>query len=52
MKQFDAIWTIWFLLVIIWNFGVPNADPILDVIVAIFLSIAVYQFKNHKSKKI
>ena len=32
------IYVIWLTGVIIWNFGFPNAPPIADVIVAIFLS--------------
>ena len=32
------IYIIWLITVIAWNFGVPNAAPIEDVIVAIFLS--------------
>ena len=29
---------IWLLLVVLWNFGVPNASPIFDVLVAVVLS--------------
>ncbi len=29
---------IWLILVIIWNFGFPNATPLADVIAAILLS--------------
>ena len=29
---------IWLLLVILWNFGWPNAEPIFDIIMAILLS--------------
>ena len=32
------IYLIWLIGVIIWNFSVPNAAPIEDVIVAIILS--------------
>ena len=32
-------WTIWLLLVILWNFGFPKASPFQDVLVAVFLSI-------------
>ena len=28
---------IWLLLVVLWNFGFPNAAPIFDVIIAILL---------------
>ncbi|MDA7583180.1 hypothetical protein N8698_02775 [Candidatus Pelagibacter sp.] len=32
------IYVIWLIGVIAWNFGVPDAAPIYDVIVAIILS--------------
>ena len=33
------IYVIWLIGVVIWNFGVPNATPLEDVIVAIVLSL-------------
>jgi len=32
-------WLLWLLLVILWNYGFPNASPFQDVLVAVFLSI-------------
>tara|TARA_B100001287_G_C22438293_1_gene414752 strand:- start:140 stop:346 length:207 start_codon:yes stop_codon:yes gene_type:complete len=32
-------WYTWLILVILWNFGFPNATPLQDVLVAVFLSI-------------
>ena len=32
-------WMAWLFLVILWNYGYPNATPLLDVIVAVILSI-------------
>ena len=32
------IYFIWLIGVVVWNFGVPNATPLEDVIVAIVLS--------------
>jgi len=32
-------WIIWLLLVILWNYGFPNASPFQDVLIAVFLSI-------------
>ena len=32
-------WLLWLLLVILWNYGFPNASPFYDVLVAVFLSI-------------
>ena len=48
MKQFDSIWIVWLIAVCIWNFGWPNVSPIYDVIVAIILSIGVFQLKKIK----
>ena len=48
MKQFDKIWWIWLLLVVIWNFGWPSVPPIADVLVAVVLSIGVMIIKNRK----
>ena len=32
-------WIIWLVLVILWNYGFPQATPFQDVAVAVFLSI-------------
>ena len=32
-------WIAWLILVILWNYGFPQATPFQDVIVAVFLSI-------------
>ena len=32
-------WFIWLSLVILWNYGFPQATPIQDVLVAVILSI-------------
>ena len=32
-------WFAWLILVILWNYGFPNATPLQDVIVAVILSI-------------
>ncbi len=32
-------WSIWLMLVILWNYGFPQATPFQDVLVAVFLSI-------------
>jgi len=32
-------WIVWVLLVILWNYGFPNATPFQDVLIAVFLSI-------------
>ena len=43
------IYIIWLISVIIWNFGVPDASPMEDVIVAIilsFLSLGLKKYTN------
>lgn len=46
MKKFNKIWFLWFILVIIWNYGWPNVDPIYDVIIAVALSVLAFKLKN------
>ena len=36
-------WIAWVVLVILWNYGFPQATPIEDVLVAVFLSV-VYNY--------
>ena len=38
MKKNKKIFLMWLVLVIAWNFGVPGAAPIYDVLVAVLLS--------------
>ena len=40
MKKNQKIFLMWLVLVVAWNFGVPEAKPIYDVLVAIVLSMA------------
>ncbi len=32
-------WLVWLILVILWNYGFPNATPLQDVLVAVILSV-------------
>ena len=41
------IYIIWLISVIVWNFGVPNATPLEDVIVAIVLSFFSIVMKKY-----
>ena len=41
------IYIIWLIGVVIWNFGVPNATPLEDVIVAIVLSLFSIVMKKY-----
>ena len=43
MKQFNGVWFVWLMLVILWNYIWEDVPPIADVVVAIILSILVYQ---------
>tara|TARA_B110000014_G_C19596101_1_gene316146 strand:- start:381 stop:527 length:147 start_codon:yes stop_codon:yes gene_type:complete len=39
MKKSYLIYTLWLMLVILWNFLYPEVEPIYDVIAAIILSM-------------
>ena len=40
MKKTKIImWFIWLALIVLWNYGYPNASPFSDVLVAFLLSI-------------
>ena len=41
------VYIIWLVGVIVWNFGVPDAAPIEDVIVAILLSFLSMGLKKY-----
>lgn len=39
MKKNKKIFLMWLVLVIAWNFGVPRAAPLYDVLIAVLLSL-------------
>ena len=41
-------WLAWLLLVIIWNYGYPEATPFLDVLIALILSLIFIFLKKTK----
>jgi len=41
------IYLIWLIGVVLWNFGVPTASPIEDVIVAVLLSFVTVGLKKY-----
>jgi hypothetical protein len=43
-------WFAWLVLVIIWNYGYPNATPLQDVSVAVILSILFIIIKKLQSR--
>ena len=42
-----VIYLIWLISVVAWNFGVPEAEPIADVLVAILLSFLSMGLKKY-----
>ena len=43
-------WMAWLILVILWNYGFPNASPIQDVVVAVILSLLFIIIKLIRSR--
>jgi hypothetical protein len=43
-------WIIWLILVILWNFGFPEASPFQDVVVAVILSLLFIIIKLIRSR--
>jgi len=44
------IYIVWLIGVILWNFGVPNATPLEDVLVAVALSFLSMGLKKYLIK--
>ena len=44
------IYIIWLIGVILWNFGVPNASPLEDVLAAVVLSFLSVGLKKYLIK--
>ena len=43
-------WMIWLILVVLWNFGFPEATPFQDVVVAVILSLLFIIIKLMRSR--
>ena len=43
-------WLAWLVLVILWNYGFPNASPLQDVLVAVILSVLFIIIKKLQSR--
>ena len=41
------IFTIWFVMIVAWNFGYPEASPLEDVLVAVILALFNIFLKKH-----
>ena len=39
-------WLAWLVLVILWNYGVPNAAPMEDVSMAVIIGFIAYKLKK------
>jgi hypothetical protein len=48
INQNIIYWSIWLILVILWNFGYPRATPIYDVLIAVALSVIFILIKKIK----
>jgi|TARA_B100001741_G_scaffold150519_1_gene124331 hypothetical protein len=48
LKKNNVNWFVWLFLVIIWNYGFPDATPLEDVVVAVILSIFFIVIKKIK----
>jgi hypothetical protein len=43
-------WLVWLVLVILWNYGYPEATPLQDVLVAVLLSLIFILISRHKKE--
>jgi len=40
------VYLVWLLMVILWNYNVPNATPIEDVVMAVIIGFVAYNLKK------
>ena len=50
MNKKKVNWAAWLILVILWNYGFPNATPLQDVLVAVILSILFMIIEKFQSR--
>jgi len=50
MNKKKVNWVAWLILVILWNYGFPNATPLQDVLVAVILSILLMIIQRLQSR--
>ena len=43
-------WFFWLILVVLWNYGFPNATPFQDVFIAVLLSLIFIIIKKRNKK--
>ena len=41
-------WIVWLILIILWNFSYPEAEPIYDTLAAVLLSVVFILIKKTK----
>jgi len=46
-----SFWLIWLILVILWNYLFPFAEPLYDVVIAVTLSFFLILINNLRKKK-
>ena len=46
LSDIDRVFAVWVLLVILWNYGYPSAEPLYDVIVSIGLFVIVKNIRT------
>ena len=49
MKRNYIEWFIWLFLVILWNYGYPEAVPFYDVLIAVILSLIFILIKKYRN---
>ena len=49
LKRDYIEWFIWLFLVILWNYGYPEATPFYDVLVAVILSLILIIIKKYRN---
>ncbi len=47
-KKIYIEWLFWLFLVVIWNYGYPEASPFFDVLVAVVLSLIFIFIKKYR----
>ena len=52
MKKTQKTFLIWLILIILWNFGVPGASPVYDVLVAVVLSLLAKVLEKNVSSNL
>ena len=46
LKNLDWVFGIWLILIVIWNFGYPQATPIEDVMITVILAGLSYRLNR------